>query len=240
MKVGIYGDSFADSAFPTNRTNTLNWMEVLQEKYDVSCFGIVGSSLYFSIEQFKQQQDQFDKVIFLVTEPSRLWAKGLMTEPTKMQFFGGVDFIEGRIEYYKNLRDRPLQEIKHLLKISEAALIYKSYIQNFEEEEYKHNLMLKDLLKNKNIISIPCFHNSIQGNETSLWDIYKKETLAWGVDLDSISKYEDVRNCHLTVENNRILAEKIIDSIENNNTSINLNLDDFMTPMNKEFYLIPT
>jgi hypothetical protein len=242
MKIGIFGDSFGDPTFPVIKNNTPSWIEILERRYDnVVSYAQPGSSLYYSIDKFKTHNRKYDKNIFLVTEPARMWAAEFDVYPPAHRFFPGLDTILDHINWQKNPMnhyDRTPAEIHHALKVLDASVIYKVYIQNIEEEIYKHNLMVNDLQKKSNIILIPCFPDSVHGTRKHcLFDIYKKENLAWGFELpDKPDISKDNRCCHMTAENNAILAEKLINSIDNN-VPFSLNIDDFFTPMNKEFYI---
>jgi len=237
MKIGIFGDSFADVNYPLNRNPTPNWIELLQKKYkhiDVVSYGEAGSSLYYSVEQLKQFGHLYTTNVLLVTEPARVWAKDLDIDPP-FKFLAGIDSIKAQIELLKQSINYSYVQKKHQRIVLEAVIAYKMYVQNYEEEVYKHNLMVNELLKKPNLILIPCFENCILGNAKGLYEIYRKENIAWQYNPD-IDSGIDTRNCHMTAENNEIFAQKIIECIENG-TTFNLNIDDYVTPMNKEFYI---
>ena len=73
--LGIFGDSWAKtitSAESKKFHDGHAWWELLSEKYEVTNFGVPGSSVYFSYEEFNKHYSNFDKIIFLATEPGRL------------------------------------------------------------------------------------------------------------------------------------------------------------------------
>jgi hypothetical protein len=66
--------------------------------------------------------------------------------------------------------------------------------------------------------------------------IYAKENTAWNLAGETvIEEYNDIRNCHMTTENNVIFADKADKWI--NGEPVHINLDDFVTTTNKDFYL---
>jgi hypothetical protein len=60
-------------------------------------------------------------------------------------------------------------------------------------------------------------------------DIQLKENLAWGITDHAKT---DVRNSHMTIRNNEIFAEKVIDWL--NGGVAEINLDDFISPSMEE------
>lgn len=233
MKIGIFGDSFADIR---KYNSTPNWIDLLKERYNkVQSFGLVGTNLYYSMKIFINQYKNFDKNIFVITSPYRIWANRFSISPQSRQFFQGIDSIEARIDFEKKNNKDP-QSLYTNIKILEAVQVYYSYIQNIEEENYKHRLMIKEILSlDPNTLLVPCYNTSMPNIDVGLFNIFEKENAAWGIDDTTTVRY-DTRNCHMTAENNAILSQKMISCIENN-IAFSLNIDDYVTPMNKEFYI---
>lgn len=236
MNIGIFGDSFAD---PVSKNTTPSWISILNQHFPktVASYGVSSSNLYYSVEAFKKFHKKHNRNVFVVTAPGRLWARGSSFPIMYHKFFNGVNSVEDYIDFYKSAKEPERTEI---LKLLEAIRVYITYIQDFEYESYLQKLMIQDLLSiDKNIILIPCYNISnipidVNGN---LFDIFEKENKAWGI--DGIPSYKlDIRNCHMTAENNAILAQKVIDCLEKNQP-LDLNINDFKAPTldSKEFYI---
>lgn len=231
MKIGIFGDSFADIK---KYNSTPNWIDLLKERYDkVQSFGSMGTNLYYSMKIFINQYKNFDKNIFMITSPFRIWANRFPIYPQSRQFFQGINSVEQSIDFEKE-NNKNSHSLYTNIKILEAVQVYYSYIQNIEEETYKHGLMIKEILSlDPNTLLVPCYNTSMPNIDVGLFNIFEKENAAWGID-DTTTV--DTRNCHMTAENNAILSQKMIACIDNN-ISFSLNIDDYVTPMNKEFYI---
>lgn len=226
MKVGIFGDSFASA----NMNNTESWIDILSKEYDVTNHALSGSNLYYSMTQLKENHNKYDKNIFVVTQPGRIKIADHVPCPApRLRYVSHASIISGVT--------KKTSETSELINAYNAVLDYYKYIQDDEYDKYIHRLMIDDLTKIcSNIMLIPAFKNSIPGRKrTSLIDIRTKENNAWGFDYFVPDGYFDIRNCHLTKENNSVLAKKIIESIDSN--FLNLNINDFQTPMDKEFYI---
>lgn len=239
MKIGIYGDSYAD---PIKKNPSADWMDTLRSKYsDVVTYGVGGSNLYYSVCQFKETHHLFDKKILLVTSPFRVWAKNSSIIPKDHRFLPSPWYIKSRIDFQKTYNNDPVSR-EHNIKLFEAAIIYMSFVVNKEEEIYKHQLMIKDILSmDPDTILVPCFHFSgVDNVKGHLGSIVKKENKAWNTTDEEFINFniDDLRNCHMTAENNLIFAEKIIDVIENG-TPLSLDQNDFVDPSvdSKEFYI---
>jgi hypothetical protein len=138
---------------------------------------------------------------------------------------------------------------KHSLKIFQAVISYYQLIHNYEYAIDTQNALLSQIL-NHNTIVIPCFNDSIKETETSLIDWYKKEnefmkfnkiqpTKRIGlIKPKGYSKVIDGRACHLTEENNVVLANLIEDAIKTDKVKLNLSVDQVVKPSKDVDYYI--
>ena len=130
IKLGIFGDSFADPSFGHEGRpdmDRLAWPNLFPpDQYQVTTHGAAGSSVYYSWSQFNQHQHQYDRVVFLITTTERYpaWTRAvdnigprhvpnwfqaqevkrhaIYREP---QFRRQVDAIE---QFYMELTDTPI------------------------------------------------------------------------------------------------------------------------------------
>jgi len=231
MKIGVFGDSFAALKFIENTTPS--WVDILSEKYDVTNFSLTGSSLFYSVQKFKSFHQDYDKIIFVVTTSGRLL---LEDQP----FFERPEDVNitslATTEYFykKLINDPTTHENDIMLKIYKAALDYFKYIKNDEYDRYIHYLMVNDIVNTRSdAILIPVTRDSLKQYKNVMDEIKIKEMKAWG--LSPMATFADLRNCHMTEENNYIFATKVEEWL--NGSPVEIKLDDFMTPMNKEFYI---
>ena len=229
MKVGVFGDSFSSKV---KKNNTPAWYDILKQHHTVDVFGYDGYSLYQSVKEIKQLHTNYDKIILTVTSPGRIH---IPTDSflTKINIFSlpSVDTIDYIIK--TSLPSKDFVTKNKITTILESVKNYYIYIQDDEYETYLHSLMLNDIISMRDdIILIPSFSSS--SRITSMFDIFEKENVKWNI-TDQYER-QDLRNCHMTAENNVIFAQKVLDCI--NGARLDLNLDDFVTPTNKEFYII--
>jgi hypothetical protein len=225
MKIGIFGDSFAD---PRKLNPSLTWIEILAEKYDVTNHAIAGSNLYFSITEIKKYHTNYDKIIFVVTNPGRLKVATWLPLDIEQQFI-----VPTMVKFLNKF------DLVHYQKLAwEAAKQYYDYLQDINYDDYIHNLMLKDIKETvSNIILVPAFLDSWTNVNSAMVQITSKENKFWGLCWeDVIEKYkEDIRNCHMTAENNAIFASKVEEWL--NNKPVHIDLNDFVINTKKDFYL---
>ena len=223
MKIGIFGDSFAH-----NRSDnpTLSWPQILAKKYEVENFSEPGSSLYFSVSELIKYHEQFDKIIFTVTTPGRLLLQDEINPRKKF------------IPNYHNavIKKQMFNNDHKMIKIINAAMDYFLYIKNDEFDRFIHNLLIDEIEKIRpDTIIIPSFKESLKTDKVSMFNIQWKENLAWDY-MPEVASFTDRRNCHLTEENNLIFASKVEEWL--NGEPVIIRLSDYVTPMNKEFYLL--
>ena len=69
MKIGIFGDSFADTLVcdkeEVSKHNIIGWPDLLKTEYNIVNFSRGGTSLFYSYMLFKEKQTDFDKIIFV-------------------------------------------------------------------------------------------------------------------------------------------------------------------------------
>ena len=218
MKIGIFGDSFAHSRMDNP---TPGWPDILAKKYNVENSSQPGSSLYYSVDLFLRKQTMFDKIIFIATDVGRLT---LSTLNMRKKFIPNHHNAVALKEVFKN--------DTIFLKTLDAAIGYFEYIQNVNYDKLVHNLMLEEVKRVRpDAIVLEAFGSP---NFDSIFQIQLKEEIAWNYS-PIVSSFNDRRNCHMTVENNAIFAEKVEEWLHG--APVKINLDDFVTPMNKEFYL---
>lgn len=165
MKIGIYGDSYADF-YPTW---THSWASYLREmiggEIQIDNYAKGGSSIYFSYKNFLETNDLYDLVIFLATEPHRYPIKFQPSVSKQTHYITSIPHIEqiekhsGTIltveektflvnlrgwfnssseEYNMDMADIMLSNIEH---IHDNAIIYPCFIQSFKKERFrKYNL----------------------------------------------------------------------------------------------------
>lgn len=248
MKIGIFGDSWAHvpelkflQPWQEFMASAKSWPEYLSSSFDVTNHAISGSSLYYSLQQYKKARHDYDKKIFLVTYPGRLtisdrWKEYIVLNDNHLN---GINTAEEKLNFYKNW-DHPNKNIA--MKIFKAAVDYFLYIADDTYDDYIHRLMLKDLenIADKDTLVIPVTKQT-NSSDFCLEQVYYLENKCWNHDVTNSDHIAliDARRCHMTNENNYVLYEKIKKWIETN--EFNLSLDDFIRPTleNKRSYIRP-
>jgi len=246
MKIAVYGDSFAAKH---KKNPTPNWIDHLKNKYGtVDNYACVGSSLFYSIQEFKRTHEKYDKILFVVTGPGRILVNNPELSPNESNH-SSLSQCDGDIRHLNMLIEKGIidsSSAKRKLKIYEAIRDYFYYVKNNEFDNYVHKLMFDDITRTRSdAIVIPALlmsdpYISSPENDNSVSRINAKETAAWGI-TDLVARnhrdFIDIRNSHMTIENNEIFANKAQEWI--NGKPVIIDLNDFVTPMNKEFYLRP-
>jgi hypothetical protein len=239
MKIGIFGDSFANSILyykgQVDRVGK-SWGEVLAEKYDVTNFGLGGSSTYYSYVRFLEHNQKFDKVIFIVSSPGRMTLSP--DKALRSHIFGyprthqivGINDTEHGINSLLKL-DPDSRDVLTL----KSALNYYLYVENVHEQKMINSLY-KDMvsIKRPDALVLRAFDQCDKHNMV-LCDISAKENKAWFSDIHAIfTTHRELKRCHMTEENNKILASRIEEWLLTDNFS--MNLDMFVTPPDWQRY----
>lgn len=194
MKIAIFGDSYGVSQHMWN--NTLSWIDIISQNFLIDNFSESSSSLYYSYQKFLESYKNYDKIIFLVTNPGRIF----LEKCNIRKHISHYDLAK----YYRDLAETYEDKL-----ILEAAKDYYLHIVNENYDQCMHNLMV-DRIKNlhPNVLLIPCFQNSLPGVYNNFlfnacvldWDFYK---------LKDANKYNDIRHSHMNEINNQLLAKEV-------------------------------
>ena len=222
MKVAIFGDSFGEDKMM--KYTYPGWPTFLKEKYkiEIDNYALSGSSMFFSYRNFLKYYNDYDKIIFIATSAYRF------------EIPGHIRFRKGN-EYVRHINgpqtiDQWLSQ-PHLLEKMDtealtAAKLYYDYLYDSEKEEIIRDLIKKDVAnRRKDAIIIDAFSND--PSEVSLFSISKMEVLSQGLP-DQLLHSDDCRTCHLSIENNKILADKMYEFLTGQ--PVILRIEDFITP----------
>lgn len=234
--LGIYGCSFAaDSSIPFPEKS---WVDFIRETklYHITNLAKSGTSLWYSYDLFTKTNQKFDKIIFLSSTQHRLTIPDYssLTIP-KDQHYSQI------CQMFSHSTGQEKNEYELLMN-------YFDLVHNFEKEEDHHSLMIKNL---KNIRPDVIFYegSSIYPDVFTLLSISLWESKMMGNEITRSGKLlyrssrhkrnmNDFRRCHLTEENNKLVAEMFLARLRGENKSIDYS--DLIKPTKSlEYYLFP-
>ena len=210
MKLGIFGDSYADG-------DTECWPQYLSQNLniDYNNHARSGTSTFYSYKNFLENYKQYTHIVFTYSYPTRIHSL-----PEKYE---GLNFV------------KPHDTHENFMRIKGVVFIYFRFLQNdlldsiIQQKIYDdvQDICQQNDIKLVNIIPFePCRFDNIKFTK-------RKNTFSNLLGLDKISWEElmtarpedydsynygipDSRECHLTPENNKILATLIADCFEQN------------------------
>jgi hypothetical protein len=224
MHIGIFGDSFADYNNPfTFVKENESWIQQLATMTESTfeCFGYSGTSVWYSFEKFKKNYKKFSHIVFCQTFQHR------------------IHHLPNEFEGYHHMKD-PLQySFMESKTKNRMKSIIESYYTNFFNEDL--DLFLAQSIFNE--VNLICKQNNIklvtllpfedlryQSNYSI--DVSKREgSCLLGLQHVSVDEVlvasspnkltsGDNRFCHLSKENNEILANIIKNEFESNQKRI--------------------
>jgi hypothetical protein len=244
MKIAIYGDSFGEIL--NNQHGKHCWVQRLKNQYpEVTLFARSGTSLFWSYELLLRTYQEFDKIIFLATQPNRL---SILESPESTPWF-----------LRERLRDDNLpMDLRQKFK---SLLDYFVYVSTDNNVVLKESLFFEMLVERISklpvpTLIIPAFEvNYLFGpKKLGLHNISMMEESHWGkkwnrfFDRKHSIKFTlspgvlwDHRQCHMTNQNNAILFDKITNILPTmeQGTELTIDLADFVPPDSFENYIYP-
>lgn len=196
MKIGVFGDSFADE-FNMFRTDNMSWANQLRNfGYDITNHGKCASSLYFSYRQLLEHHSNYDKVIFLITGSGRFYLDHL---PEKLRHVA-----HGRVNYLR--AENPNGENREIIVALEH---YYTYLQNYNFENTIHQLLIKECKAVRpDALFISCFPQYAEGFNLNMVSEHDIVELKKNYDTENFI-INDKRFCHMNDNNNLLVAKKI-------------------------------
>lgn len=213
MKIGIFGDSYADSGMALGKHG---WNQQLAKEFVVTNRGRSGTSLWWAYNKFLEQFHDYDVIVFSFTSYSR-WPIAPNKEEHQAWNIGYVrendNFLDKLNPYFWDIFSEDL--LRHL-----NYSIHKAVT----EMCLKHNKYLINV--------VPFLDDDDHGPDFG--PLYNEFPYIMG--LDKVSRMEEVyadgqlqntckyikrtklleyRHCHLNPSNNKIIADWMIDCIKN-------------------------
>lgn len=218
IKIGVFGDSFADrnTDTPFKNESWLNFLE--QQGHKVMSYAKAGTSTWYSYEKFCSHYEQFDQIVFCYSSIGRT-----PVLPKGLEIFSTLKSVD---ELYASQKHKILNIEQELTLV--RFLTGRIYIQNSKFDLFLQQKIFDDvnlICKEKNIklVNILTFdgedkNKSVQLQSRhgdclyNLYSISAKDSIDW--------HFVDSRSCHLSMENNRVLAEIILESLNSDSKNI--------------------
>ena len=245
MKIGIYGDSWGCFNFDEVSDITTAWPEILKTHgHTVDNHSVVGETFFNVYQKFKENYRNYDVNIFLIPRLGRLYFKDI-PKPYNTRV-GEESSLSLNKQLLKNDITLSKEDKDMLTELYSFSEVHFKYKINWEQEsEIRNDLLEYSRTFKTKTIFIPCVDECIpwEENTGTLMDIfaYENTILKPTVQVGEIQEnryVRDLRLCHLSEENNKLLADMILSAIENQRDTINIELKDFKKPSkNIEHYM---
>lgn len=219
MKIGVFGDSFADRRHISSYINTdrgdESWINQIQlQGHDITTYGAPGTSCWYSYKKFLEHHMLYSHVVFCYSYTHRIHY--LPAEYEKFtSFIGQVNHLH-LSGTFNNLNIEQQNEIRNLIKSLEIVkdeMLDKFICQNIFDQVNQickiKRIRLVNILpfENKTISTLDLTNR--QGDcLTNLLQISLKELPDFGS-----GSFSDPRYCHLSLENNNVLANIVLSSL---------------------------
>jgi hypothetical protein len=226
MKIGIFGDSYASEYY-----GPVSWSHLLrtQYHYNIHNYAWPATCLFWSYQQLVKNIDIIDTIIFVATNPGRLYWPDATTNLDSLHQISGLWTVQHTLKAHPSMApDR--------LAVFKAAEQYYLNLANYEFDEFVHGLIIKEIIRlcgkrGKKLIMIPAFNVSITRRsafQCSLRDVSEKElTTQFGPrHRGYVQEKRYTRANHMSKENNIVFAG-IVDKLLRDEV-FSIGLDNFV------------
>jgi hypothetical protein len=203
MKIGVFGDSYADRGFAC-APSAIIWYSFLQQDHghEIDCFGEAGSSIMFSANLIQRHANNYDLAIWCLTTPGR---------------YSLPHVIDGRTVHVTTAWDQCAVDDIEIAKKHSVCIDYLKYIFDWEQENFIGQSIVHFMQhKFPNLLIVPCFPAPLQC-DFNLYTLCEKEANYYFANqsIPEIYKhYNDRRPGHLTSDNQKVLADLINQNLQ--------------------------
>jgi hypothetical protein len=203
LNIGIFGDSYASS-----NADHDSWWASLRDDHGhrVTSYGKGGSSIMYSALLLQQHHLDHDLNIWCLTAPGRIsvpmgadnWFHSVFYWPERE----GIKPIHD-LELVRPYLDACKQYIKYLHDPSHEDLINRAIVTYFQQHV-------------PNLLIVPCFYLPLKV-DFNLYKLCEKELQVFFPTCEVhelYKKYTDIRKCHLSSTNNKILAHLVNQNLQ--------------------------
>jgi hypothetical protein len=244
--IGIYGDSYSNVMHP-NFNNAKNfWADDLKKYHNVTNYGKPGNSIYNCYVDYMENNHKHEINIMVIPVSDRFYSEYLensdiakkMSNKNWYTHYSNVLFYKNSYKHKFNPSDTDFN-----LQLFDSVRLYFEF---WKDIQYVNtvNLLLAEKIKTfKNLITIDVVSSDpdyIGLQYLSGWELtnapgyieryISNNTQAGHEDVENRKFLKDVRNCHLTEENNSVLLNIVQHAINNNIKEIKLKIQDFIAP----------
>lgn len=222
MKIGVFGDSFADKNNPHLENNIKgleneSWIKVLEDEgHNIISYGTYGTSTYYSWEKFFEQYEQFECIVFCYSSLDRtpVLPKGLESFST---LFQPEDLYTS--QRYKSIHDIDLEMTLNKILLAKPYMYSQSFSLYLQQKIFNDvNLYCWDKkIRLVNVLSFENREKKLFNLEPRMFDVFYNLVAVSQKEMPDL-QFADPRYNHLSKENNKIFARKIIESLSRTDT----------------------
>jgi hypothetical protein len=229
--VAIYSDSWSDPKvrYSNDPIDNIAWPDIISEHYNVTNYARAGTSIYYSYRKFLETHEDFNKIIFVVTDYYR-WFHLIQTKSLKSPWgdyyhsFAGP----GMIDYWKKdpLYKPHLAKDPKLRLTLDALSNYFGFLNDEEFDKTICKLMLDDIYRRRSdVIFIqggifPQFHPLVNP-DTALAKFAMSWIKNWPEQAQQVNDgygffpWKELRTiCHFSKEVNQAIAVSALEALQ--------------------------
>ena len=215
ISIAVFGDSFAQKN-PIIGSVDESWITHIEKRgYRIRTFGVSGSSCWFSYKKFLEHYRKFSHIVFVHTSAHRT-----NNLPDDLALFSNYYGREETLLSSVNFQLLDPERQQQLLTIIEA----QKYTKDFELEKFIAQNVFDSVNRiskanKKQLVNILPFHSTNNSENldlsncagTCITDLLRVSTQ----EMPNLFKRSNIdpRHCHLSLENNAVLGDIVIESL---------------------------
>ncbi len=238
----IYGDSFGEEenvTFPKKHPlhekahKLLSFHQLLRESNlfnSVITYAKGGTSLWSQYKIFRETYKGEGRVVWFITHPCRF----IVNSPNGELRITSLASVEQQIWEAERLPNTSVE-----VGLLKSAKDYIVYMQDIEEESFKHQKLLEEIQKTvgDKLVLVDSF-NFFKNTKLPLYIVSRLENemfIGSGKPIDYQKHrriYHDLRRNHMIEENHRLFCNQLINKIQ---TGEEIDMSDYFKPNPKDF-----
>lgn len=239
----IFGDSYGEEQlvnYPKGHVlhndvhSLISYHQLLRDSNkfkSVKSYAVGGIKLWAQYQLFLKKYTGDELVVWFITDPLRFIINSPKLPEIRVSSFPSLELLI----YNAEQRNESEEEIRLL----RAAREYMLYMQDIDEESFKHLKILEEIKNHAkdNVIFIDNF-NFYKQSKLPLFMVFRHENEKF-IGSKEPNRYQefckvyiDIRRNHMIEENHRLFADQLINKIE---TGKEIDMTNYVSPNTKDF-----
>lgn len=213
MKIGVFGDSFADERNVSAQGPNESWCHCIKQQFELDCWARSGTSTWYSFDLFMKHYHDYSYIVFCYSDPHRIHHL-----PTTLT---GLNYVKPGVMHSEHVDNLATVYYKNFWNEHLDSYLAQCMFDTVNSVCAKNDIKLVNLMPFENGENTTV--NRQQQAGMTITGLRRLSILEASMATRQTLDKKDSRWCHLTRENNQVLADMIVKGFDTKDACIDVN-----------------